>query len=224
MKCFKKISNTFQDKFFKEQLGKEDISTIGDGTILGAIKYLSSNGNNSINNSELEEIKKSISGITTKIGTSDIQKYGTNITNAISSLGDKVSKIESSPSSGSSIFTCDTLWQNDTIDNHNFYASSHHLNYNAYNYNFISVYYKDFFLNNTEKSYITGLYPFCSFTIDTLVLTSTIEVLKSRPFSIDDNGDYITFLDCTGNTTYNNSINMANYNSYCVPIAVYGYK
>ena len=42
MKCLKTISNTFLIKFFEERLGQSDISTIGDGTILGAIKYLNS--------------------------------------------------------------------------------------------------------------------------------------------------------------------------------------
>ena len=68
MKCLKTISNTFLIKFFKERLGQSDISTIGDGTILGAIEYLNSKNINiesggAITSSELEEIKKSINNI-----------------------------------------------------------------------------------------------------------------------------------------------------------------
>ena len=63
MKCLKTISNTFLIKFFKERLGQSDISSIGDGTILGAIKYLNDNSTGSgsgstVSNEEIENIVK----------------------------------------------------------------------------------------------------------------------------------------------------------------------
>ena len=274
MKCLKTISNTFLIKFFEERLGQSDISTIGDGTILGAIKYLNSKNidiesGGAITSSELEEIKKSInninnkigtkniskisdgtilsaidylnsnkistsqlqtlnssiSSINTKIGTSDIKKYGTTITGAIASLGTKITNIESS-SGSSSISNYDIIWSNNSEDNQIFSAVKYSLKYNVLNYNFISVFYKDFlYYGSDERSYISGLFPWRSFSIgQKLTIESNIDIIRSRTFAFDSDGMYVTFHDCIGCPSYNNSSGNGKYNDYCVPIAIYGWK
>ena len=100
------------------------------------------------------------------------------------------------------------------------------MNYSAFNYNFIMVYYKDFmYYGNDERSYVSGLFPWASYAMEQkLGIISNIDIVRSRAFAFNSDGTYVTFYDCIGSPVYNNSSNNTTYNTYCVPINIFGWK
>ena len=227
MKCLKPISNTLLIKFFKEQLGKNNISDIGDGTITGAIKYLKDNkSTNNDNTKEIENNTKEIKAINDKIGTTDISTYGKSITHALFSIADFQGAISDMVSKNSfdlgNIQTevkkikAKTLWTNNNITNP-IGNVAYNLEDNLYNYNFYCMIYSEDTSCNSVLS--TGMI-FITLNNARLVSFDT-DKLKINKRIVTVGKDKIAIGNCLSIDMLNKTSVQSN--SYCVPLCLVGY-
>lgn len=219
MKCLKPISNTLLIKFFKEQLGKTNISNIGDGTITGAIKYLKDNKSND-NSKDIKEINN-------KIGNVDISTYGKSITDAVFGIGNFLSALgDVSSQHGYDISTVKTevekikgkiLWSNDDITQP-ISQAAYDLEDNAYNYNLYFIMYSDD--TNCNTAFSTGLI-LISLPNTTLITFDTTNLkINKRAITI---GQYKIAINSCLSIDMTNKSNSEN-PFCCIPLCLIGFS